>query len=310
MHHLVVQSCSDRLICLLFRRLKFDIKDSDLLGTGGNNVQAYGDYLQKIEREEFEKNKPGFKGFESAKPGWFPTGEQNEGPFEMTPDLAQVRIVHSVGLVMKDGAFDRTEIKWPSIVNSLANKELRDRLLNLSAVQTLPASVKIAAATVGDNIAYRDMCHVQVFDGSNHDPKRRHGEEQKKKGHGKIMNTNHLYQNPGNGRPQDVGYPLHLLTEEGGFVLEEPPQLTDTFKHYWYISNSMLTSCAYKQESSNGTYISIPKNSDAARLMYYVLVIKNGMGAADQTHNVTHLDAELFSQSFNDNNDAQSWCVQ
>lgn len=195
-------------------------------------------------------------------------------------------------------------------------------------MQSLPASVKIAAASVGDNVAYRDMCHVKVFDGTKEHVRGHSGEV------AKLMNTQHLYKKTG-ASSEPVGYPLHLLTEvrtsipppracfsshhpmystelrtqEGGFVLEEPPQLTDTFKHYWYISNSMLTSSAYKQESSTGTYISIPKNSDAARLMYYVLVIKNGAGAADPSANVTKLNAALFEESFNDANDQQSWYV-
>ena len=49
------------------------------------------------------------------------------------------------------------------------------------------------------------------------------------------------------------------------------------------------------QESQHGTYISIPKNSEAARLMYYVLVVKNGaMAPSDQ--NVTQLDNPGFIQ--------------
>ena len=227
-------------------------------------------------------------------PGWFPTKEQVEGPFEITPDLAQVRIVHSVGLVMENGEKGSNNITWANIIASLPNN-MKEQLKLLSATQTLPASVKIVAATVGDNPAYRDMCHVKVRDGSG---KLAGGIE-----NGKLMNTPHLYKNSAKG--ENVGYPLHLLTDEGGYVLEEPPQLTDTFKHYWYISNSMLTSYARKLELSYGNYISVPKNSAAARLMYFVLVVKNGAMAGPD--DVTGMTQESFEEQYNFRDDESSW---
>ena len=123
------------------------------------------------------------------------------------------------------------------------------------------------------------------------------------------MNTPHLYKGATSSaeKPEEVGYPLHLLTEEGGYVLEEPPQLTDMFKHYWYISKSMLTCCAYKEEGPSGNHIRIPKNSDAARLMYYVLVVKNGAGAEAPDVNVTDLDTEKFTDNFTDKNNSDIW---
>lgn len=48
----------------------------------------------------------------------------------MTPDLAQVRIVHSVGMVMDGGAKASAEILWPNIVSSIADKELRVRVVD------------------------------------------------------------------------------------------------------------------------------------------------------------------------------------
>ena len=274
------------------RPLKFDlVADRNLLNEPGKNgTSSYASYLQAQEKEHSAPGKP-FE-FASQKPAWFPSGEQNEGPFEVTPDLAQVRIVHSVGMVMNCGKPAVAKITWANIVQSLQG-EMKDKLTTLSASQTLPASVKIVAATVGDHLAYRNMCHVKVYDGS---------------ANRKLMNTPHLYRK-GDTPSSQVGYPLHLLTDEGGFVLEEPPQLTETFKHYWYISNSMLTSFAYKQETAMGTFISIPKNSDAARLMYYVLVVKNGAGAGSSENdgNVTGLTAAGFEANYNDKNDFSSW---
>lgn len=243
------------------------------------------DELDVPEYREINKDDQGFMP---------PSGEgaaEDDGPFEITPDLAQVRIVVNVGSIMERGVLSSTTIQWTNVVQSLQNRELRKTLQKLSPSQTLPASVKIVAATIGDSEAYRNMCHVKVYDHSKQ----------------KTMNTPQLYKGMvASGRCEEIGYPLHLLTDEGGFVLEEPPQLTDTFKHYWYISKSMLTCCAYKQESASGTHISIPKNSEAARLMYYVLVIKNGAMAPDD-QNVTQLDNEKFNSAFRDKHDPNSW---
>ena len=78
------------------RPLKFDlVADRNLLNEPGKNgTSSYASYLQAQEKEHSAPGKP-FE-FASQKPAWFPSGEQNEGPFEVTPDLAQVRIVHSV----------------------------------------------------------------------------------------------------------------------------------------------------------------------------------------------------------------------
>lgn len=215
----------------------------------------------------------------------FPVGGQNEGPFEITPDLAQVRIVHSVG--MKTGAGENmVSVTWASIIDKLNSPEIKQKIIELSPQQALPASVKIVAATVGDNEAYRNMFYVTVFDHAG-------------PAMGKALHTPHMYKDANN--TQVVGFPLHLLTEEGGFVLEEPPQLTDTFRHYWYISQSMLTCCAYKQESATGSFIQIPKNSDAARLMWYVLITKNGITSQNNLTGLSNFDA------FNDNNDPTCW---
>lgn len=279
------------------KKYKFDLLDRAALAAekGENNVPGYDKYLESqeaaLKAEWIEKGGDAsmFKGFKpSAGPEAF---SHASGPFEVTPGLAQVRIVHSAGLIMDGGNPCQASISWQNIVNSIPSQEMKAQLAKLSAMQTLPASVKITAATVGDNVAYRNMCHLKVSDGS--------------VPFSKTMNTPHLYKR-GDGTCKAVGYPLHLLTEEGGYVLEEPPQLTNQFAQYWYISNSMLTSCAYEQKSQKGTYVSIPKNSDAARLMYFVLVIKNGCGAPPGD-NVTGMDSAIFTQSFRDNNDQDNW---
>lgn len=218
-----------------------------------------------------------------------PMLESPDGPFDSTPELAQVRIVHSIGLEMVRGSSASGEITFANIVQSVRDKDLRKKLGQLEPSSTLPASVKIVAATVGDSPAYRDMCHVKVRDSL-----------------GKVMNTPHLYK--GNSKVSgDVGYPLHLLTEEGGFVLEEPPQLTDTFKHYWYINKSMLTANMYREQGHAGDYVKLPRNSDASRLMYFVLVVKNGAGSGSSDQNVTGLDKSLFEKEFADKNDEYYW---
>ena len=81
----------------------------------------------------------------------------------------QVRIVHSVGIEipaqsagMAGANPGSIKIYWSQIIRSLGDKNLKTKLAALSAEQTLPASVKIVAATVGDSISYRDMCHVTV----------------------------------------------------------------------------------------------------------------------------------------------------
>ena len=127
----------------------------------------------------------------------------SSGPFEVTPELFQVRILMNVGIVMDRGAAASTTVHWSNIVQTLQNRALRKTLQKLSPAQTLPASVKIVSATVGDSDSYRNMCHVKVFD---------HGKE-------KTMNTAQLYKGAQT-KCEEVGYPLHLLTEEGGFVLE------------------------------------------------------------------------------------------
>ena len=272
-------------------KFKFDIStDRKELGQGRGDVNGYEAYLKNQEDELKKAHPDTFKGFKAATgPDAFSHGS---GPFEVTPGLAQVRIVHSAGLIMDGGNACQASISWQNIVNSLPSKEMKAQLSKLSAMQTLPASVKITAATVGDNAAYRNMCHLKVSDGS--------------LPYSKTMNTPHLYKR-GDGTCKAVGYPLHLLTDEGGYVLEEPPQLTNQFAQYWYISNSMLTNCAYEQKSQNGTFVSIPKNTDAARLMYYVLVVKNGAGAEHPEENVTKLDEKLFTSTYADNNDLDNW---
>ena len=272
------------------KKYKFDLlaDRAALSEKGENNVLGYDKYLEAQEAELRAVDST-FKGF---KPNGGPDAFSHaSGPFEVTPGLAQVRIVHSAGLIMDGGNPCQASISWQNIVNSIPSQEMKAQLAKLSAMQTLPASVKITAATVGDNVAYRNMCHLKVSDGS--------------VPFSKTMNTPHLYKR-GDGTCKAVGYPLHLLTDEGGYVLEEPPQLTNQFAQYWYISNSMLTSCAYEQKSQKGTYVSIPKNSDAARLMYFVLVIKNGRGAP-HGDNVTDLDSEKFTQNYRDNNDKDNW---
>lgn len=177
-------------------KLKFDLNtDRGLLEAGSNGIDGYKDYLTK-EESRLRTNNKEFKGFGSE---WSPgaSGPSEGGPFEGPPDLAQVRIVHSVGMVMDGGNKARADILWPNIVSSILDKEVQERLKKLSAVQSLPASVKIANATVGDNVAYRNMCHVKVFDA---------------KSPPKLMNTQHLYKKS-DGRSEPVGYPLHLLTE-------------------------------------------------------------------------------------------------
>ena len=264
---------------------KFDLTaDRTHLDAASKAEPGYTNYLEAHARD---LKVDGFKS--NGGPDAF---SYSAGPFEMTPDLAHVRIVHTMGLLMEGGNACQASINWANIINSLPSKELKAQLSKLSAMQTLPASLKISAATVGDNVAYRNMCHIKVADGS--------------LPYSKTMNTPHLYKR-GDGTCKSVGYPMHLLTDDGGYLLEEPPQLTNQFAQYWYISNSMLTSTAYKQESSNGTFVSIPKNSDAARLMYFVLVIKNGAGAELEADNVTKLNAAGFSEEFKDANDPMSW---
>lgn len=273
-------------------KFKFDlVGDRDGMQKAGANGTASYDSLLVSEAEQLKKMDAEFGGFPAN------MGELNNGaigPFEITPNLAQVRLVHTLGMVMPAGEKGSASILWSHIVSSLGDPGLKAQLGSLSPMQTLPSGVKITAATVGNNPAYRNMCHVKVFDGSDVP---------------KVMNTPHLYRQGDSASAADItiGYPLHLLSEEGGFLLEEPPQLTDTFKHYWYISNSMLSSSAYKQESAQGTFISIPKNSDAARLMYFVLVIKNGAGAATPEENVTGLDAAGYQKAFRDGNEFLSW---
>lgn len=211
------------------------------------------------------------------------------GPFETTPDLAQVRIVHSIGLMTKSR--NAVELKWSGIVDNIKSEEVRAKISNFNPMQSLPACVKITAATIKNSKGadMRNAFHLQVQDAKR-----------------KPLHTPHMYVGGAGrrGASETVGYPLHLLTEEGGYVLEEPPQLTDTFRHYWYISNTMLTCCAYKQESSRGNFVQIPKNSDAARLMYYILVTKNGSGAQSSEENITKLSN---FDDFQDQNERTCW---
>lgn len=83
-------------------------------------------------------------------------------------------------------------------------------------------------------------------------------------------------------------------------VLDEPPPLKEAFKHYWYINERMLTGCVYRDETPEGNFTRIPKNSDAGRLMYYVLVKKNGR---DSANNITDMTDDLFDESYKDGND-------
>ena len=67
------------------------------------------------------------------------------GPFDVTPDLAQATIVHTVGLYMIDGKPSTVKISWDKI-RMAASPEMREKLSKLSAVQTLPASIKVMSA--------------------------------------------------------------------------------------------------------------------------------------------------------------------
>lgn len=235
----------------------------------------------------FEVGKP--LGWTGDADGHAPSAAADGGPFETTPDLAQVRIVHSIGLMTKSR--NTVELKWSGIVDNIKSEEVRAKISNFNPMQSLPACVKITAATIksGKGADMRNAFHLQVQDAKR-----------------KPLHTPHMYVGGAGrrGASETVGYPLHLLTEEGGYVLEEPPQLTDTFRHYWYISNTMLTCCAYKQESSRGNFVQIPKNSDAARLMYYILVTKNGAGAASSDENITKLSN---FEDFQDQNERTCW---
>lgn len=214
-----------------------------------------------------------------------------DGPFEVTPDLAQVRIVHSIGFMTSSRS--AVDLNWASIVDNIKSEEVRAKIASFNQNQSLPACVKITAATVispSKGTDMKNMYHLQVQDAKK-----------------KQLHTPHMYmgsKTTGKKGTETVGYPLHLLNEEGGYVLEEPPQLTDTFRHYWYISNSMLTCSAYVQDSKQGKFVQIPKNSDAARLMWYILVTKNGAGAANPEDNLTKMTG---FDDFSDNNDLTCW---
>ena len=209
------------------------------------------------------------------------------GPFDIPPELATIGIIQSVGAVMKNGSASMV-IKWEDIVAQL-DGDLRASVSKMSPTQTLPACIRITGATIGDNEQYRNMCHIRLRDASD-----------------KLMTTKHMYR-ADDGNSDDIGFPLHLLTEDGGILLEEPQQLTNTFKHYWYISKSMLTCSAFQQQSTGGMFYSIPRSSDAAKLMYYVLVVKNGKYAMDPADNVTNQDNVSFTNTYADRNDDTCW---
>lgn len=281
-------------------KYKFDIGDrNDLDKAGSNGDESYAELLQQEAAFATEKANAGgapFTGFPVVSDPLSTTFSQG-GPFEVTPNLAQLRLSFNGSCKMVKDATTKNmtgtiEFHFDQVVDSLTNTELKEQLKHVHPIHTLPASIKVSAASVGDNPTYRNMCHVKVFDAT--------------PGKKKLMNTPHIYRGVGGPTKIDnIGYPLQLLTDEGGFLLEEPPQVTDTFRHYINICNSMLSSSAYKQESPQGTHIIIPKNSDAARLMYFVLVIKNGKNAPGG--DVTGLDKDAYQSEFRDKNDSMSW---
>lgn len=200
------------------------------------------------------------------------------GIFEVNPNLANMGWQVTFGGVMEKGATGTVTVQWPHIVDSIVDKELKSSISKLSPSQCLPNKVKIISATVGANCGTRNMCHVEVLDHTR-----------------KAMNTPHLFKST-TSASKPVGYPLHLLQPEGGYILEEPPQLTDTFRHYWYVSKRMLTSSAFKHDMGSSTFYAMHKNSEAARIMYHVLVTRNG---ANSGNDITGLDAESFEKAYN-----------